>query len=219
MQRPDFTTIPTFIPTFCSLTGFFPGHLERGATNVYTYTVNADEARDIRPEPWNGGEYREAAVLILLYPRGGEDYVVFTRRTDSVEHHKGQISLPGGSKDPDDPDIVFTALRETDEELGLDPGALQVIATLQDVYVPVSSFVITPVVARLRAEAAQAGIVFRPNVGEVAEVIEVPLSALRDDAVHRSELRTFNGITHHIHYYTYGPYEIWGATGRIIFEF
>src|SRR4051812_47650322 len=186
MQRPDFTTIPTFIPTFCSLTGFFPGHLERGATNVYTYTVNADEARDIRPEPWNGGEYRKAAVLILFYPRGGEDYVVFTRRTDTVEHHKGQISLPGGSQDATDPDMVYTALRETQEELGVEPEHIEVIASLRDVYVPVSGFVITPVVARLKKDILRGEIIFRPNEDEVAELIEVPLDALRDDAIHRT---------------------------------
>lgn len=181
--------------------------------------MDAEETRDVRPEPWNGGEYREAAVLLLLYPRGDDDYVVFTRRTDTVEHHKGQISLPGGSRDAEDPDMVYTALRETQEELGLDPEAVDVIATLRDVYVPVSSFVITPVVARLREEAVDAGVTFKPSAEEVAEVIEVPLTALRDGAIHRTELRTVNGINHHIHYYTYGPYVIWGATGRIIYEF
>src|SRR5438067_12238199 len=104
---------------------------------------------DMRPWPRPDMEYRKASVLILLYPRGGEDYVIFTRRTDTVEHHKGQISLPGGSQDPADLDAVYTALRETQEELGVDPDLLEVIATLKDVYVPVSGFVITPVVARL----------------------------------------------------------------------
>jgi 8-oxo-dGTP pyrophosphatase MutT (NUDIX family) len=174
---------------------------------------------DQRPLPMMGTEYREASVLLLLYPRGGVDYVVFTRRTDTVEHHKGQISLPGGSRDDTDTDAVHTALRETQEELGLDPNDVEVLATLRDVYVPVSGFVITPVVARLKPEALEKGIVFRPNEDEVAELIEVPLDALRDDALHRTELRTVNGVTHHIHYYTYGPYEIWGATGRIIYEF
>jgi len=56
-----------------------------------------------------GVAYRKASVLILLYPRAGEDYVLFTRRTDTVEHHKGQISLPGGSQDDTDPDPVYTA--------------------------------------------------------------------------------------------------------------
>jgi 8-oxo-dGTP pyrophosphatase MutT (NUDIX family) len=181
--------------------------------------MDTDPNRDLRPFPGAGIEYRKASVLLLLYPRGDVDYVVFTRRTETVEHHKGQISLPGGSQDPTDVDAVHTALREAHEELGLDPGAVEVLATLRDVYVPVSGFVITPVVARLKAEALAEDIVFRPNEDEVAELIEVPLDALRDEAIHRTELRTVNGVTHHIHYYTYGPYEIWGATGRIIYEF
>jgi 8-oxo-dGTP pyrophosphatase MutT (NUDIX family) len=178
----------------------------------------------MRPWPGPGTDYRKASVLILLYPRSGEEYVIFTRRTDTVEHHKGQISLPGGSQDPADPDAVYTALRETQEELGIDPALLEVVETLRDVYVPVSGFLITPVVARLKVEGGADGappptLLFKPSPDEVAEIIEVPLSALLDDAIHRTEERTINGVTHHIHYYTYGPYEIWGATGRIIYEF
>jgi len=93
------------------------------------------------------------------------------------------------------------------------------------VYVPVSGFVVTPVVARLKSEPEPGGseqappLQLTPNPHEVAEIIEVPLSALRDEAIHRTELRTANDVTFNIHYYTYGPYEIWGATGRIIYEF
>jgi 8-oxo-dGTP pyrophosphatase MutT (NUDIX family) len=174
---------------------------------------------DLRPIPRDGSTYRKASVLLLIYPRADVEYVVFTRRTDNVEHHKGQISLPGGSQDPEDADAVATALREAHEELGLDPALVDVVAVMNDVYVPVSGFVITPVVARLKPEALAEDVVFHPNPDEVAELIEVPLNALRDDAVHRTELRTVNSVTHHIHYYTYGPYTIWGATGRIIYEF
>jgi 8-oxo-dGTP pyrophosphatase MutT (NUDIX family) len=185
-------------------------------------TENAGDTRhaeDIRPMPGPDTTYRRAGVLLLLYPRNGEEYVVFMRRTDTVEHHKGQISLPGGAQDPEDPDPVYTALRESHEELGIDPADVEVISILDDVYVPVSGFVITPVVARLRPDRAPHQPVFKPNAEEVAEVIEVPVRVLRDKATHRTELRTTRGVTHTVHYYTYGPYEIWGATGRIIYEF
>ncbi len=172
---------------------------------------------DLRPSPRQRQAYRRAAVLLLLYPRAGEDYVVFMRRTETVEHHKGQISLPGGSQDDTDPDLVFTALREAREELGVDPSTVEVAATLKDVYVPVSGFVITPVVARLVSRTAE--LVFRPNPDEVAEIIEVPLSALRGDSIHHTEPRIVEGVTNTIHFYTYGPYQIWGATGRIIYDF
>jgi 8-oxo-dGTP pyrophosphatase MutT (NUDIX family) len=98
---------------------------------------------DLRPPVDEEIEWRRAAVLLLLYPRGDEVYMVFTRRTDTVEHHKGQISLPGGAQDPTDPDPTSTALREAHEELGIDPSQVEVLGTLRDVYARVSSFVIT----------------------------------------------------------------------------
>lgn len=162
--------------------------------------------------------YRLAAVLILIYPRAGEDYVVFMRRTDTVEHHKGQISLPGGGRDATDPDAVHTALRETQEELGIDPSFVEVIGTMPDVYARVSSFMITPVIARLRPEAAE-HLVFRPAPEEVAEVIEVPLRLFYDAQAHRVEARTHNDVVYTIHFYSYGSYEVWGVTARIMHEF
>lgn len=160
-------------------------------------------------------------MLILLYPKAGEDYIVFMRRTETVAHHKGQISLPGGGYEPTDPDLTYTALREANEELGIDPNRVEVLSVMPDVYARISFFVITPVIARLRppANGGNEELVFRPSPDEVAEVIEVPLSALRDHARHHTELRTRDNITYNLHYFTYGPYEIWGATGRIIYEY
>jgi 8-oxo-dGTP pyrophosphatase MutT (NUDIX family) len=173
---------------------------------------------ELNPRDEPGAVWRRSAVLILLYPKAGEDYIVFMRRTDTVAHHKGQISLPGGAQDPTDPDLTYTALREANEELGIDPTRVEVISVMPHVYARVSFFVITPVIARLRPGNDPA-LTFKPSPDEVAEVIEVPLSALRDPGSHRTELRTRDNITYNIHYYIYGPYEIWGATGRIIYEF
>ncbi len=167
-------------------------------------------------------EWRRAAVLILLYPKAGEDYVVFMRRTETVAHHKGQISFPGGSQDPEDSDIVATALREAHEELGIDPEVVQVLGVMPDFYTRVSNFIITPVIGRLKPEAPEANeheLIFHPSLDEVAEVIEVPLRALKDPTIYHTEQRTRNGIIYNLHFYNYGPYEIWGATGRIIREF
>lgn len=184
-------------------------------TNVAS---NAKPYDELNPLDEPGAVWRRSAVLILIYPKAGENYLVFMRRTDTVAHHKGQISFPGGAQDPTDPDIVFTALREAQEELGIDPERIEVLSVMPDVYARVSFFVITPVIARLKP-ADKAELNFKPNPHEVAEVIEVPLSALRDPALHHTELRTRDNITYHLHFYTYGPYEIWGATGRIIHEF
>ncbi|HEX8598873.1 MAG TPA: CoA pyrophosphatase [Chloroflexia bacterium] len=163
-------------------------------------------------------EYRLASVLVLIYPRAGESYVVFMRRTDTVEHHKGQISLPGGGRDDTDPDPVYTALREAEEELGIDPSTVQVIGAMPDIYARVSSFLITPIVALLKP-GTEDRLIFKPAPEEVAEVIEVPLRVFYDQSAHRTEIRTHNNVTYHIHFYTYGPYEVWGVTGRIMHEF
>ena len=116
---------------------------------------------------------RPAAVLLLLYPdpTGGADTIVFTRRPEEMRHHPGQISLPGGSREPEDADAVATALREAQEELAIPPSAVQVIATLEPVFTVVSNYLITPVVGRAAARPA-----FVADPREVAEVIEVPLA-------------------------------------------
>jgi 8-oxo-dGTP pyrophosphatase MutT (NUDIX family) len=156
-------------------------------------------------------------VLLLTYPRAHRDYIVFMRRTDTVEHHKGQISLPGGAQDPTDANITYTALREAHEELGIEPDHVEVYGVLPPVYARISGFVIYPVVARLRPGLDEP--VFRPNAAEVAEVIEVPVDALGADGAHRVEQRSHDGVTYNVHFYEYGPYEIWGATGRILSAF
>jgi len=117
---------------------------------------------ELNPLNEPGAVWRRAAVLILLYPKEGEEYIVFMRRTDTVAYHKGQISLPGGGYEPSDPDLIFTALREANEELGIDPERVEVIAVMPEVYARVSFFVITPVIARLRPGDSNE-LTFRPN--------------------------------------------------------
>ena len=184
-----------------------------------TYMTSNRLIDDLRPPIEEGFTYRPASVLLLIYQRGGEEYIVFMRRSETMEHHKGQISLPGGAQDPTDIDAVHTALREAQEELGIDPDAVEVLGTMPPVYARVSGFVITTVIGRLREASSADEIVFSPNHHEVAEVIEVPLRSLREPDNHHIEQRTANGFTYNIHFYTYGPYEIWGATGRILYEF
>ena len=174
---------------------------------------------ELNPPAEPGLIWRHSAVLILLYPRGGEDYLVLMKRTENVAHHKGQISFPGGAHEPEDRDLVATALREANEELGIDPEMVQVLGVMPDFYARVSNFIITPVVGRLKPEADAARLLFQPNANEVAEVIEVPLRVLRDPSIHHTEQRTHNNVTYRLHFYDYDGYEIWGATGRIIHEF
>lgn len=155
---------------------------------------------------------RLAAVLLLLYPdpATGDDTIVFTRRTETLSTHRGQISFPGGSCDPDDPGPEFTALRETQEEIGVDPSSVRVIGTLNPVPTIVTNFLITPVVGRTAKRPD-----FLPNPREVAELIEVPLKELKNEAIHRVEPRETPMGLLTVHYFQYGPYNIWGATAAI----
>ncbi|HET6781996.1 MAG TPA: CoA pyrophosphatase [bacterium] len=154
---------------------------------------------------------RRAAVLVPLYDTEEGPYVLFTKRTDAVEHHKGQISFPGGAADPDDPDALSTALRETHEELGIAPHDVKVLGALDDVPTVVSGFVITPFVGIIPHPYP-----LRVNPVEIAEVLFVPLSIFRDADKMRVEERDREGERVTVYFYYYGPHEIWGATARIM---
>ena len=157
---------------------------------------------------------RRAAVLLPLYEERGESYVLFTRRTDAVEHHKGQISLPGGSEDASDAGPLATALRETEEELGIAPAQVEILGTMDDVYTVVSGFVITPFVGVIPH-----AIPLRVNPHEIAEVLTVPLATFRHPGSLRVEEREREGERIQVYFYHHGRHEIWGATGRIMKDF
>jgi 8-oxo-dGTP pyrophosphatase MutT (NUDIX family) len=127
-------------------------------------------------------EYRPAAVLVPLLDRPSGPTVLFTRRTERVPHHKGEISFPGGGLEPGE-DAVRGALREADEEVGLGPGGVEV-AGLMDDLPSVAGYVVTPVVAAVRDPPAT----FRPAEFEVSEPFEVPLALLLAPAIRRASL-------------------------------
>jgi 8-oxo-dGTP pyrophosphatase MutT (NUDIX family) len=156
-----------------------------------------------------------AGVLIPLLLADDGPQLLFTRRTDTVLTHKGQISFPGGQREDSDVETVGTALRESYEEIGLDPSRVSVLGQLDDVFTSVSSFVITPVVGLV--EGGTEGL--RPAPDEVKSFLVVPLSTLLDGRVHTTETRHFDGQDYRIHYYTVGDDVIWGATGRIVYQF
>lgn len=157
---------------------------------------------------------RQAAVLVLVYALAGEPHLVLTRRTDRVATHKGEISLPGGAQDADDPSPLATALREAAEELGIEPAAVEILGELEPVETMVSNFVITPFVGWSRQRPQ-----YRPHPAEVAEVIEVPLRALQEPDALAEEVWTIDGTPRLVAFYRYGGHRIWGATFRILRQF
>lgn len=155
---------------------------------------------------------RAAAVLAPLYAIDGRPHLLFTRRSADLSVHKGEISFPGGSRDPTDDSLEHTALRETYEELGIAPASVEVIGALPPVLAAVSNFFVTPFVGWL----GEGLLPLLPNPREVAEVIEAPLQALADPAIYHTERWRRNGMTYTIHFYDFGAYRIWGLTGRML---
>lgn len=151
-----------------------------------------------------------AAVLIPLLSKGGEWHVLVTQRTQHVEHHKGQISFPGGACEPADADLQATALRETFEEIGVPPEAVEILGALDD-FVTITDFVVTPFVGVIPHPFA-----YRLNGCEVDAAIEVPLSFLHDHAHLRTEQREVRGRVIDVLFWDYGPYTIWGATAQML---
>lgn len=165
------------------------------------------------PIPDNG--LPRAAVLIPLYTKNGLLHVLLTRRTELVEHHKGQISFPGGALDEGDPGLDACALRETHEEIGVDPQDVTLFGPLDDM-VTVSNFVVTPYVGALTRAAPYP---FRPNAHEVAEILEVPVPHLLDDRNVIAEVRRIQGRDVLVHSFRFGDHIIWGATARMLKQF
>jgi 8-oxo-dGTP pyrophosphatase MutT (NUDIX family) len=156
------------------------------------------------------GNARRAAVLVPLFVRERMLWIVFTRRTETVEHHRGQISFPGGVEEPIDDDLSATALRETHEELGILPEDVRLLGTLSPI-VTVTDFYVAPFVA-----AIPQPYVFSPAETEIAEVVEASVAALSDPAV--KETKTLPGRDEPVLFYRYREHVIWGATARILAE-
>jgi len=156
---------------------------------------------------------KQAGVLILLYPLGGQLCFPLTKRPESVEYHKGQISLPGGSQENGE-SLYQTALREAQEEVGVAADSVELIGQLSQLYVPPSNFCIRPFVGYVAQRPN-----FEIEAVEVAELIEAPLGALFDPATARVEDWEIRGGVVPIPFYQFGPHKVWGATAMILSEF
>lgn len=162
-----------------------------------------------RPTRVSVPDARAAAVLIPVIG-GDEPSVLFTVRTETVRSHKGQISFPGGSIDPDDASAEAAALRETQEEIGLDPATVEIVGELDTTPTFVSGFVISPFVGLLQDEPR-----ITPNPDEVAEVLQVPLADL-DDEIRAEPGFAHAGRTYPTEAWIWRDYVIWGVTARLI---
>ncbi len=161
----------------------------------------------------NTAPARAGGVLLLLYPINGRLHLVLTRRTEELSRHKGQISLPGGAREPGE-SFEEAALREAHEELNLNPADVQVLGRLSPLYIPPSNYCIRPVVGYTPARPD-----FQPDPREVAEVLEVPLAELLDPATVREEDWLLRGITVRVPFFAVQQHKVWGATAMVLAEF
>lgn len=169
-----------------------------------SFCTTALQAKTLKP----------AAVFMPLVQRQKGVYVLFTRRASHLLNHPGQISFPGGRIEPSDPSLVYAALRETQEEIGVDPSFVDFIGTHPG-FITSSHYAMTPVIGALKP-----GFIVQPNQQEVAEVFEVPLHALMDPRHHR--LHRMIQPSGQVRYYfsmTWGDYFIWGATAALLRNF
>jgi 8-oxo-dGTP pyrophosphatase MutT (NUDIX family) len=156
-----------------------------------------------------------AAVLLPLYDNGGDLHVLFTVRSELVEHHKGQISFPGGGYDATDGDLRVTALRETWEEIGVAQDHVELLGELDEM-VTISDFLVRPFVGLITEPGPYP---FAHSEIEVAEILEVPLRHLRDEANVVAEPRVYQGREMIAYSYRFGHHLIWGATARMLWGF
>lgn len=155
---------------------------------------------------------REAAVLILLYPRGREWHIPFTVRPETMLAHAGQISFPGGMVEPGETTRA-AALRELDEELGVPPQSIEVLGRLSPLYVFVSNFQVTPWVAVSRGPVS-----FRPCDHEVAQMLEMPLPHLMDPANYGAHRQRRGELQFSAPHLVWEGHRVWGATSIILAE-
>ena len=164
-----------------------------------------------------------AAVMVLLYPKDGEYCVLLNKRSQEVEHHKGEISFPGGATDPEDRDPLDTALRETEEEMGIRRDDIDVLGEMDEVATR-SRFRVRVFAGTLREaqgvrQAQGHPYEFRPSAGEIAEIVEFPVKALRDPASLRIETHWQEGAFSTVYSYAHDKHLVFGATARILQQF
>lgn len=156
---------------------------------------------------------RDAGVLVPVIERPEGDFLLFTKRSDELGKHPGQMSFPGGGREPEDADIEATAVREAFEEIGLAPEEVDVVGRIDDIRT-ITEYAVTPVVARIPDRT------YRPDEREVAAVVVVAVDDLLDPENYEVERRDhpeYGEVV--VHYFHVDDYTIWGATARILVQF
>lgn len=152
-----------------------------------------------------------AAVLIPFFEKNGHPHILFTKRTEEVQHHPGEICFPGGSRDHSDLDLLATALRELQEEVNVPPDQVEILGRLDSIKTVSSYFLVVPYVGFLKP-----GVLFEPSKDEVQELLEVPFEHLRDPSIFSVKQWMIDQKPRDVYYYQWRDHTIWGVTARIL---
>jgi 8-oxo-dGTP pyrophosphatase MutT (NUDIX family) len=196
------------------ITELLKNEIQRGLPGTDVQWEMASSDRMIRNFPRTPGEdAKEASVLILLYPLNRSVYTVFMQRPDYNGVHGGQISFPGGKQEPADKDSIQTALREAEEETGVDPGQITVIGTLTPLFIPVSNIIVTPVVGWTDKKPS-----FSHQEEEVVFLFDADIRRFYDPSIIKTKPVQIGTDTINVKYFDYDGNMIWGATSMILHE-
>jgi 8-oxo-dGTP pyrophosphatase MutT (NUDIX family) len=174
-------------------------HLEMAPS--HRVTIDVEQARK-RP-------HKESAVLVLLFPAAGEVATVYTVRRGDLTHHAGQISFPGGRREPNET-LEETAIREAEEEIGVSRELFEILGAMTELYIQPSGFIVQPFLA-VSSERPD----FTAQQQEVERVLEIPLVALFDPKNRRTEQWTIRGEASTVPFFKVADHTIWGATAMI----
>ena len=158
-------------------------------------------------------EEREAAVIVPVVERAAGPHLLFTKRADHLQDHPGQMSFPGGGREPEDGTLEATALREANEEIGLDPETVDCVGRLDDIRT-VTRYSVRPYVARIPDAE------YRPSDQEVAEIAVLSITDITDLSNYESERRDhphYGDIR--LHFFRVDGFTVWGATARMLVQF
>ena len=161
---------------------------------------------------YSKNEAKPAAVLLLLYPNNSKVYFYLTKRTESLKYHKGQISLPGGSKEYNET-LLETALRETQEEIGINKHEISILGKITPLFIPVTGFMVNPFIGYILNEPKT-----KLDTIEVAEIISVNIQDLINNDILITH-RQINVKNMHIPYFNLNNHQVWGATSMVLSEF
>ncbi len=191
------------------------------ALNLFSFDVSSAH-RKMSPVPRHSrrpdekaGQARLGGVLLLLYRRDNEFHLILTQRKDDLQSHAGQVSFPGGRNEESE-SLMATALREAQEEIGINPQMVSILGELSPIYIFPSDFEVHPFVGWYN-NGKQPN--FFPNHNEVAEIIEVPLAQLLDPANRKEEKWTIQGYELLVPFFLVKGHKVWGATAMMLSEF